>query len=72
VRRARDGTAQSFELIALICAAVHRGMQVEAVRIGAQAVRDLLVPAGHRAQAQHLLSGARTQHDPVRARGRLQ
>jgi len=36
-------------------------VQAEAVRIGAQGRRGFLVPAGHGAQAQHLLSGARPQ-----------
>ena len=34
-------------------ATTHPGMQAEAVRIGTQAHRGQLVPAGHGAQAQH-------------------
>ena len=48
------------------------GMQAELVRIGAQGRRGFLGPAGHGAQAQHLLSGARPQRDAMGARGRLQ
>ena len=47
-------------------------MQAEAVRIGAQARGGFVVPAGHGAQAQHPLSGARPQRDAIGARGRLQ
>ena len=42
------------------------------MRIGAQRPRVSFVPAGHGAQALHLLSGARAQRDPIGARGRLQ
>ncbi len=37
----------------------HPGMQAKAVRFGAQGRRGFLVPAGHRSQGQHLLSGTR-------------
>jgi hypothetical protein len=47
-------------------------MQAEAVRLGAQGRGGFLLPAGHGAQAQHLLSGARPQRDAIGARGRLQ
>jgi hypothetical protein len=36
-------------------------VQAEAVRIGAQRFPVLVLPARHRAQAEHLLAGARTQ-----------
>lgn len=52
--------------------AAHPGMQAEAVRIGAQARGDFVIPAGHVAKAQRLLSGARPQRDSIGARGRLQ
>ena len=42
-------------------ATAHPGMQAEAVRLGAQARGSFPVPAGHGAQAQRLLSGARSQ-----------
>jgi len=42
-------------------------MQAELVRIGAQGRRGFLGPAGHGAQAQHLLSGARPQRDAIGA-----
>ncbi|MCZ7563813.1 MAG: hypothetical protein M5U08_08365 [Burkholderiales bacterium] len=47
-------------------------MQAEAVRLGAQGRGGFVVPAGHGAQAEHLLSGARPQRDAIGARGRLQ
>jgi nitronate monooxygenase len=53
-------------------ATANRGVQAEAVRIGAQRRRGFFVPAGHRSQAQHFLSGARPQRDAIGARGRLQ
>jgi hypothetical protein len=46
-------------------------MQAEAVRIGAQVRRGFLIPAAHRSQAEHLLSGARPQGDAIGARGSL-
>jgi hypothetical protein len=64
-----DVAAQAFELLALMRAPANPGMQVEAVRIGAQGCRGFVVPAGHCAQAQHLLSGARPQRDAIGARG---
>jgi hypothetical protein len=71
-RRAGDVAAQAFEVLALMRATAHRGMQAEAVRIGAQGVRGFLVPAAHRSQAEHLVSGARPKGDAIGARGRLQ
>jgi len=71
-RRAGDVAAQPFELLALMGATAHPGMQAEAVRVGAQGRRGFLVPAGHGSQAQHLLSSARPQSDAIRARGGLQ
>ena len=67
-RGARDGAAQAFEFLALLRAAAHPGVQAEAVRFGAQRPR-VFVPAGHGAQAQHPLSGARPQRDAIGARG---
>lgn len=67
-----DVPAQLFELLALIRTAAHHGVQAEAVCIGAQHCPGLLVMAGHRAQAENLLAGARTQGDAMSARGRLQ
>jgi len=45
------GAAPPFELLALVRVAAHSRMQAESVRIGAQTMRGLLVPADHRAQA---------------------
>ena len=70
-RGARDVPAQAFERLALMLSAAHPGMQAEAVRIGAQARGGFVVPAGHGAQAQHLLTGARPQRDAIAAGGRL-
>lgn len=67
-----DIAAQAFELLALMRVTAHRGVQAEAVRIGAQGRRVFFVPAGHRSQAQHFLSGARPHRDAIHARGRLQ
>jgi hypothetical protein len=50
----------------------HCDVQIEAVRIGAQRFPGLLPLARHRARAEHLLAGARTQGDAICARGRLQ
>jgi len=44
-RGAGDGLAPLFEWLALIRPAAHRGVQSEAGRIGAEAVRDLVVAA---------------------------
>jgi len=56
-RRARDVATKAFELLALMSATTHRGVQAKAkaVRIGAQGCRSFLIPPGHRALAQHLL-----------------
>ena len=59
--------AQAFEFLALMGATAHPGVQAEAVRFGAQSCRGFLVPAGHRSQTQHLLSGARPQRDAIGA-----
>ena len=68
-RGTRDVAAQAFEFLTLMRATAHPGMQAEAVRIGAQRPRGFLVPAGHRAQAQYLLSGARPQRDAIGLQG---
>jgi len=72
-RGARDVAAQPFEPPSLMRTDAHRGVQAEAVRLGAQAGGGgyLLAPC-HGAHAQHLLSRARTQGDSIRAPGRLQ
>ena len=70
-RGASDVAAQAFEFLALMRATAHRGVQAEAVRIGAQRRRVFFVPAGYRSQAEHLLSGARPQRDAKNARSRL-
>ena len=71
-RGTRDGAAQAFEFLALRRAAAHPGVQAEAVRVSSQGCGGFLVAAGHGAQAQHPLSGARPQRDAIGARGRLQ
>ena len=62
-RRARNVAAQEFELLALMRAATHPGVQAEAVRIGAQRQRVFLVPGGNCAQAQ--LQSADVTSTPV-------
>lgn len=71
-RGAGDVAAQAFERLALMRGAAHPGMQAEPVPLGAQACVGFVVPTRRGSQAQHLLSGARSQRDAIRARGRLQ
>ena len=71
-RGARDVAAQAFKFLTLMGATAYPSMQAEAMRISAQRPRGFLVPAGHGAQAQHLLSGARPQRNPIGAGGSLQ
>lgn len=71
-RGAGDVAAQPFELLALMRAAAHAGMQAEAVRLDAQACGGFVVPSRRGSQAQPLLPGTRPQRDAVGAGGRLQ
>ena len=71
-RGAGDVAAQAFEFLVLMGATAHPSMQAETVRFGAQGCRGFLIPAGHRSQTQHLLSGTRIEGDSIGARGGLQ
>jgi hypothetical protein len=71
-RRPSDVAAQLLEPLAVVCLHTHRGVQADAVDVGAQGLPRCGL-ARHRApESQHLVASARTKGDAVRHRRCLQ
>ena len=64
--------AQLLQRLAIVGAAVHRGMQAEAVAVGTQRLLEVRIPGHHALDRQHLLPSAGAEGDAVSTRGGLQ
>jgi hypothetical protein len=73
-RRPGDGAAQLFQPLAVMGLDSHRGVQAEAVDVGAQGLarRSLARHCTSRGEGQHLLPGAGPEGDAIRHSRRLQ
>ena len=70
--RPGDIAAELLEFLALIGAPAHRRMEAKAVRVGTTTLRRWPGLARQALQAQHFLPSARTERNPIGARGGLQ